>query len=117
MKTKKHQKDNRLEQYRRKISLCVKCGACRAVCSSFLRDREESRSARGRMALVKAVLDGKLAVSDIFRDRLATCTGCLACEASCPSGVPVTDIIQAAKEQAVREAGRGVIAAMLSGML
>jgi glycolate oxidase iron-sulfur subunit len=69
------------------------------------------------MALVKAVLDGKLAVSDIFRDRLATCTGCLACEASCPSGVPVTDIIQAAKEQAVREAGRGIIAAMLSGML
>src|SRR5512143_139286 len=69
------------------------------------------------MALVKAVLDGKLAVSDIFRDRLATCTGCLACEASCPSGVAVTDIIQAAKEQAVREAGRGIIAAMLSGML
>ncbi|HET7319917.1 MAG TPA: (Fe-S)-binding protein, partial [Nitrospirota bacterium] len=106
-----------LERYRKEISLCVKCGACRAVCPSFLRNREESRSARGRMALVKAVLDGKLAVSDIFRDRLATCTGCLACEASCPSGVPVTDIIQAAKEQAVREAGRGIIAAMLSGML
>ena len=59
------------------------------------------------MALAKAVLDRKLAVSDIFKDRLASCTGCLACEASCPSGVPVTEIIRAAKEQAVAEAGRG----------
>src|SRR5512147_3348620 len=97
-----------LEQYRREISLCVKCGACRAVCPAFLREREESRSARGRMALVKALLDGRLTASAVYRDRLASCTGCLACEASCPSGVPVTKIIQAAKEQAVAEAGRGL---------
>ena len=106
-----------LERYRVEISHCVKCGACRAVCPSFLRDRAESWSARGRMALAKAVLDRKLAVSDIFKDRLASCTGCLACEASCPSGVPVTEIIRAAKEQAVAEAGRGIIGALLSGVL
>ncbi len=69
------------------------------------------------MALVKALLDGRLTVSEVYKDRLASCTGCLACEASCPSGVPVTEIIQAAKEQAVAEAGRGIIGAMLSGVL
>ena len=106
-----------LERYRADISLCVKCGACRAVCPSFLRNREESRSARGRMALVRALLEGRLAASAVYKDRLASCTGCLACEASCPSGVRVTEIIQAAKEQAVAEAGRGIIAAMLSGVL
>jgi glycolate oxidase iron-sulfur subunit len=69
------------------------------------------------MALVKAVLDGTLTVSEIFKDRLATCTGCLACESSCPSGVPVTEIIQAAKEQAVRESGAGIINGIVSEVL
>jgi glycolate oxidase iron-sulfur subunit len=69
------------------------------------------------MALVKALLDGRLTASGVYKDRLASCTGCLACEASCPSGVPVTEIIQAAKEQAVAEAGRGIVGAMLSGVL
>jgi glycolate oxidase iron-sulfur subunit len=69
------------------------------------------------MALVKSVLDRQLPVSDIFKDRLATCAGCLACEASCPSGVPVAAIIQAAKEQAIAEAGTGIIAALVSGAL
>jgi glycolate oxidase iron-sulfur subunit len=69
------------------------------------------------MALVKAVLEGKLPVSDIFKDRLATCTGCLACEASCPSGVPVAEIIQAAKEEAVRESGTGIINRIVTQVL
>jgi glycolate oxidase iron-sulfur subunit len=106
-----------LEPYRREIERCVKCGTCSAVCPTFLRERSESRSARGRMALVKAVLDGKLTVSAIFKDRLATCTTCLACEASCPNGVPVTKIIQAAKEQAVAESGMGIINRITSHVL
>jgi glycolate oxidase iron-sulfur subunit len=106
-----------LEPYRREIERCVKCGTCSAVCPTFLNERGESQSARGRMALVKAVLDGKLAVSVIFKDRLATCTTCLACEASCPNSVPVTKIIQAAKEQAVAESGMGIINRIISHVL
>ncbi len=106
-----------LERFRNEISRCVRCGACRAVCPSFLPEREETFSARGRMALIEAVLRGTLAVSDIYRDRLAACAGCLACEVSCPSGVPVTEIIQAAKEEAVREAGPGIINRIVSSAL
>jgi glycolate oxidase iron-sulfur subunit len=61
------------------------------------------------MALIKAVLDKRLPVSAIFKDRLATCTNCLACEASCPSNVPVTGIIEAAKQEVVGESGMGII--------
>jgi glycolate oxidase iron-sulfur subunit len=106
-----------LEPYRREIERCVKCGTCAAVCPPFLRERRESMSARGRMALIKAVLDGQLTASRIYRDRMATCTGCLACEASCPSGVPITGIIQAAKEQAVAESGPGIIDAVITEVL
>lgn len=103
-----------LEHYRKDITRCVRCGTCRSVCPSFMPEREESLSARGRMALIEAVLDNKLAVSDIYQDRLASCTGCMACEAVCASGVPVTGIIQAAKEAAVSESGPGMVKRVLS---
>ncbi len=66
------------------------------------------------MALIEAVLDGKLRVSDVYKDRLATCTGCMACESACPSGVPFSAIIQAAKEQAIQETGPGIVAGLVS---
>ena len=106
-----------LERYRAEIARCVKCGSCRAVCPSFLVDREESHSARGRMALIEAVLDGRLAASAAYEDRLETCTGCLACEAACASNVRVTAIIQAAKEQAVAETGRGILKSLIGRVL
>jgi glycolate oxidase iron-sulfur subunit len=106
-----------LAPYRCDIERCVKCGTCSAVCPTFLRERGESQSPRGRMALVKAVLEGKLTLSAIFKDRLATCTTCLACEVSCPNNVPVTKIIQAAKEQAAVESGIGMINRIIMYML
>ncbi len=108
---------NKLERYKRDVSRCVRCGACTTVCPSFLADRRESRSPRGRMALIEAVLRGALPVSELYRDRLATCMGCLACESACASGVPVTTIIHAAKEQAVSEAGRGIVSAVIASGL
>ncbi len=106
-----------LERYGEKISRCVKCGSCRAVCPPSIVERSESHSARGRIAIIKAVLDGKLQVSSIVKDRLATCTSCLACEASCPSNVPVPEIIEAAKQEAVRESGRGIINRLVASSL
>jgi len=106
-----------LEVHRDDIDRCVKCGSCGAVCPTYLHERDESFSARGRMALIKAVLDGQLTVSEIFKDRLATCTTCLACESACPSNVPVTEILQAAKEQAVAESGMGIIRSVIAGTM
>lgn len=103
-----------LEDYRAEITRCVKCGSCAAVCPSYLSERDESYSTRGRMALIKALLDERLTVSGLYKDRLETCTSCLACEAACPSAVPVTEIIQAAKEQAVAERGRGIVSSVIS---
>ncbi len=106
-----------LEGHRADINRCVRCGVCRAVCPSFQPDREESLSPRGRIALIHAVLDKRLPLSAIFTDRLATCTSCLACETACPSNVPVTAIIQAAKEDAVRASGRGLISRFVEAAL
>ena len=106
-----------LEQYRSEIARCVRCGSCRAVCPPALHQKSESYAARGRLALIRAVLEGRLALSDAYRDRLVTCAGCLACEDACPSGVPVAAIIQAAKEQAVEEAGPDLIRSVVGRVL
>ena len=106
-----------LQTYREEIAHCVKCGACGGVCPTYLHERDESYSARGRMALIHALLNGRLAVSGIFKERLATCTTCLACESACPSNVPVTEIIQAAKEQVVANSGRGIVSSLIAGMV
>ena len=100
-----------------RISRCVKCGACRSVCPSFEVTRQESFSPRGRMALVKGMLEGRLPVSALFEDRLDTCTSCLGCEAVCASSVPVTGIIQAARELAVMQAGTGLIKRIVAAAL
>ena len=106
-----------LDEYCADINRCVRCGVCRAVCPSFQPDREESLSPRGRIALIHALLDKRLPLSAIFADRLATCTSCLACETACPSNVPVTAIIQAAKEDAVRASGRDLISRFVAAAL
>ncbi len=97
-----------LEAYREEIGRCVRCGGCGAVCPSYLAEREESFSARGRMALVDAAMQGRLPASKLLLRRLASCTGCLACEAACPSGVRAARIVQAAKEAMFLERGAGL---------
>ncbi len=111
------EKTTLLVQYRAEIERCVKCGSCSAVCPSYQIARSESYSPRGRMALVRAVQEGRLGASAAVRDRLETCTTCLACEATCASGVRVTEIIQAAKEQFAGETGRGAVLAFIAGVV
>ncbi len=69
------------------------------------------------MALVQALMDNRLLPSRVLQDSLATCTGCLACEAACPSGVKVTRIIQAARECMGGAAGRGMIPVVIAAVL
>jgi len=106
-----------LERYREEIGRCVRCGGCGAVCPSYLAEREESFSARGRMALIEAAMQGRLPVSRMLRQRLASCTGCLACEAACPGNVPVARVVQAAKEAMLREQGGELLGRIVAASL
>lgn len=88
---------NYLEQYKKDVSLCVKCGGCQSNCPTFEATGDESMLARGRMALVEAVIEGRLEITEGFSRRINSCLDCKACVSGCPSGVPVDDIIYAAK--------------------
>ncbi len=74
------------------VSACVHCGFCLPACPTYQVLGEEMDSPRGRIFLMKDVLEGTLPLDDatVYIDR---CLGCLACEPACPSGVSYRNLI------------------------
>jgi glycolate dehydrogenase iron-sulfur subunit len=78
---------------------CVRCGQCRSVCPVFLAKGIESDSPRGRVALVRALLEGKIEPNDLLAEKIEQCALCRTCFQECPSGVRMERIILAAREK------------------
>ena len=74
------------------VQACVHCGFCLSVCPTYAELGEEMDSPRGRIVLMKLVLEGSLAW-EAAQPHIDRCLGCLACEPACPSGVPYRDLI------------------------
>jgi glycolate oxidase iron-sulfur subunit len=74
------------------VESCVHCGFCLSVCPTYQVLGEEMDSPRGRIVLMKSVLEGEvpLAEANPFIDR---CLGCLACVTACPSGVRYGELV------------------------
>ncbi len=65
---------------------CVHCGFCTANCPTYQIRYDEPNSPRGRIYLIKQVLEGHTPTKKT-QEHLDRCLHCLACETSCPSGV------------------------------
>lgn len=74
------------------IEACVHCGFCLAACPTYQELGQEMDSPRGRIVLMKEVLEGKLPWVEV-QPHVDRCLGCLACEPACPSGVPYRNLI------------------------
>ena len=85
------------------VETCVHCGFCLAACPTYAELGNEMDSPRGRIFLMKEVLEGSLPLADAL-PHLDRCLGCLACEPACPSGVPYRNLISPFR--AVTEAKR-----------
>src|SRR5665811_2298404 len=81
--------------FRGQIYSCTRCASCVAVCPTYLVTGEEALSARGRVSLIEAVLDGRLGLTRGLAERLSKCLECGACATSCPSGIDVPGAIHA----------------------
>src|ERR687889_2494768 len=76
----------------RAIESCVHCGFCLPTCPTYLTMGEEMDSPRGRIFLMKEMLEGDLALGDAI-EYVDNCLGCQACETACPSGVKYGELI------------------------
>ena len=71
---------------------CVHCGFCTATCPTYQLLGDELDGPRGRIYLIKQVLEGK-AVSEKTRTHLDRCLTCRSCETTCPSGVKYSHLL------------------------
>jgi glycolate oxidase iron-sulfur subunit len=78
---------------------CVHCGFCLPSCPTYAELGQEPDSPRGRIYLIKALADGRIALSDAVTEHLSLCLGCRACETACPSGVPYGHLIEAGRAE------------------
>jgi Fe-S oxidoreductase len=88
-------------KYRDMILQCSRCGFCQAVCPIYGATLRPAYNARGKMLLLKEVMEGKIDLGDELIETLFQCTTCASCEKSCPSGVRVPEIIKQARKDMV----------------
>ena len=86
------------EELEVEVYRCFRCGQCRAQCPIFKVKQNESWNTRGRLILIKSLIEGNLKASRSVLDRLYCCSLCKACENSCPAVVRLYDVYERVRE-------------------
>jgi len=76
------------------LNTCVQCGLCLSACPTFRVTGDETRSPRGRIALMRHVQLRDAPLTPEIVDAFETCVQCRGCEPACPSGVPYGHLIE-----------------------
>lgn len=80
------------------LDKCVHCGLCLQACPTYIRLDDENDSPRGRILLMRNILEGTLDPDDAsVREHLDRCLGCRGCETACPAGVPYGHLLEATR--------------------
>jgi glycolate oxidase iron-sulfur subunit len=66
---------------------CVRCGACLTSCPTYVLTANEAEGPRGRVAMIRAVVEDGLPLTDDFLAHQQSCLICDACTSACPAGV------------------------------
>ena len=79
------------------LRTCVHCGFCTATCPTYLLLGDELDSPRGRIYLIKSMLEeGSAPTSDVVK-HIDRCLSCLSCMTTCPSGVNYMHLVDHAR--------------------
>jgi glycolate oxidase iron-sulfur subunit len=82
------------------LQQCMHCGLCLPTCPTYDATKLERNSPRGRIALMRAIADGRLEPTRTFADEMYFCLGCLACMTACPAGVNYAELFEHARAEA-----------------
>ena len=73
---------------------CIHCGLCTSACPTYVETGDENDSPRGRIYLMRSVVDGRLDLTEKVKGHLDLCLDCRSCETACPSGVQYGRLIE-----------------------
>lgn len=96
------------------IMTCVHCGFCLQACPTYLATGDENDSPRGRILLMRSVVEGELGIDDpSVATHIDRCLGCRGCETACPSGVPYGQLLEATRATLVEREPPPMVARMI----
>ena len=98
------------------VSACVHCGFCLPTCPTYVELGEEMDSPRGRIVLMKEVLEGGLDLEEAL-PHIDPCLGCMSCVTACPSGVEYGDLLMPFRELAEDSRRRSLSDRLWRGLL
>jgi glycolate oxidase iron-sulfur subunit len=84
---------------------CVHCGFCNATCPTYQILGNELDGPRGRIYLIKQMLEGEAVTADT-QQHLDRCLSCRNCETTCPSGVRYHALLDIGRAEVERRVGR-----------
>ncbi|MGH7464203.1 MAG: (Fe-S)-binding protein, partial [Longimicrobiales bacterium] len=90
------------------VTACVHCGFCLPACPTYQVLGQEMDSPRGRIYLMKEVLEGSLDAARV-QPHIDRCLGCLACETACPSGVEYHKLLLPYRARTEPDAARPLV--------
>ena len=89
----------------KEIVKCSRCGACRTICPVAIAENSENRTARSKVRMLEAVLEGELELTPGVQERFEKCLFCKACKTNCGSGVATDEIIMGGRSKLVKKNG------------
>src|SRR5579872_392638 len=99
------------------LRACVHCGFCTATCPTYVLLGDELDSPRGRIYLIKDMLENERPASVEVVKHIDRCLSCLACMTTCPSGVHYMHLVDHARVHIERTYRRPAGERLLRGML
>ena len=96
---------------------CVHCGFCTATCPTFVMTGDERDSPRGRIWMMRELLESPDSISADTGHHIDRCLGCLSCMTTCPSGVDYGHLVEIGREKLDELVPRSIADRMMRGLL
>src|SRR5262249_19319241 len=101
--------DPQMAESEKILRACVHCGFCTATCPTYVLDGDERDSPRGRIYLIKDMLEsGEAPTADVVT-HVDRCLSCLSCMTTCPSGVHYMHLVDHARVHIERTHRRALL--------
>ena len=109
--------DPQIEESEKILRACVHCGFCTATCPTYVLLGDELDSPRGRIYLIKEMLEqDRPATRDVVK-HIDRCLSCLSCMTTCPSGVNYMHLVDHARDHVEKTYKRPLADRLLRGLL
>src|SRR5438445_9062884 len=99
------------------LRACVHCGFCTATCPTYVLLGDELDSPRGRIYLIKEMLEKDRPPTPEVVKHIDRCLSCLACMTTCPSGVNYMHLVDQARVRIEKEYTRPLTERLLRAAL